>query len=155
MSKSNASDAYRVHLEMEFLSSNASTVIPNISPGIFPITLTAVPQASRRIPAYTGSEESTAAPQLPASVHAEICPLASIALPMLLSSTHSAIYIKKHGRRRVTIILAFAIIVALLATEVGAASDCEILNSGFPDISATNCCDRDNISCLFGRVVRL
>jgi hypothetical protein len=138
-------------------NSQAITAAPNISPrvlaGISPVALTAEPQVARRIQAYACPVESTAAPQLSASVHAEKCPVSSIALPMLKPS--STIYSKKYRIRRVTMILAIAIIVALLATSVGAATDCDILNSGFPVISATNCCDRDNISCLYGRVVRL
>jgi hypothetical protein len=55
----------------------------------------------------------------------------------------------------VTLIIAFAIIVALLATGVGAATDCEILNFGFPDINKANCCDIEGITCEVGRVVRL
>jgi hypothetical protein len=138
--------------KMRVMNSQAITAAPNISPrvlgGIFSIILTAVPRLSRRIHAYTCPVESTAAPQLSLSV--EIYPIASIALPMLLPS--SAKYSKKNKIRCVTVILAIAIIVALLATEVGAVTDCEILNSGFPLISTTNCCDRDGITCEGDRV---
>jgi hypothetical protein len=138
-------------------NSQAVTAAPNISPrvlaGIFPVALTAVPHVARRIQVYTSPVESTAAPQLSPSVHAAIYPIASAIFPMFKPSTHSAIYTKKHGRRRKTVILAIAIIVALLATEVGAVTDCEILNSGFPLISTTNCCDRDGITCEGDRVV--
>jgi hypothetical protein len=146
---------------MRETNSQAVTAAPNISSrvlaGIFPVALTAVPHVAPRIHAYTCPEESTAAPQLPASVHAEICPVTSTALP-LSSRDHSDIAhitSKKlpHGRHRYLLTTSRAAVLFTIFSAVLAATDCEILNSGFPAISASECCNRDGITCEGDRVV--
>jgi hypothetical protein len=144
-------------------NSQAITAEPNISPrslaGILPVALTAVPQASRRKQAYKSPVESTAAPQLSPSVHAAICPVTSTALP-LSSRDHSDkahITSKKlpHGRHRYLLTTFRAAALFTLFSAVLAATDCEILNSGFPAISASECCNRDGITCEGDRVVEM
>jgi hypothetical protein len=131
----------------------ASNIYPRVLAGIFPVALTAEPQVSRIKQAYTSPVVSTAVST------AEICPVTSTALP-LSSRDHSDIAhitSKKlpHGRHRYLLATFRAAALFTLFSAVLAATDCEILNSGFPAISASECCDIEGTTCEAGRVVRL
>jgi hypothetical protein len=49
----------------------------------------------------------------------------------------------------------YVIILCSLLTITLADTDCEILNSGIPSISATDCCTTNGITCVDGRVTEM
>jgi hypothetical protein len=49
----------------------------------------------------------------------------------------------------------YVIILCSLLTVTFADTDCEILNSGIPSISATDCCTTTGITCVDGRVTEM
>jgi hypothetical protein len=51
---------------------------------------------------------------------------------------------------------AIALVSVLMSTSLlASASDCETLSSGFPEVSATNCCAASSITCEADRVVMM
>jgi hypothetical protein len=80
--------------------------------------------------------------------------VASDAKAILNSKARIRIYTKKRGSHLLTIFSAVTVFAALSA-GVLAATDCEILNSGFPAINATDCCTRNGITCEDGRIVKM
>jgi hypothetical protein len=120
--------------------SQATTSTPQLTPrgqtGIFSIALLiAEPHFSRK-------------------VHADIHPVTSTALP-LFSRDHSDITSKRLPQGRNRFLTFRASVLFTLFSAVLAATDCEILNSGFPAISASECCDIEGITCENNRVVEM
>jgi hypothetical protein len=142
MSTSNASDSVspQAHSIEVSLNSQAATSPPQLSPraqtGIFSIALLI--------------EE----PHLSRKVRDDIHPVSSTALP-LSSRDHSDITSKRLPNGRHHFLTSRAAVLFALFSAVVAATDCEILNSGFPAISASDCCDIEGITCESNRVVEM